>query len=157
MLEIGKVCPKGHLLTSSNCSLRSNGRWYCLDCENISYKTKYKPHPLIMLSSIDRFYRHVIKTNTCWIWKGSLSHNGYPQFRFDSHKQGRATRFIYEYYKGVIPQNYDIDHLCFNCKCVNPEHLEAVARKVNIKRMFKHQLELNKHKLKTERKLEHGF
>ncbi len=49
--------------------------------------------------------------------------------------------------KGKIPNGYNIDHLCHNvdktcmggnlCKhrrCVNPEHLEAVTAKVNVRR-----------------------
>jgi len=30
----------------------------------------------------------------------------------------------------------DLDHLCRNTKCVNPEHLEIVTRQVNIDRGY---------------------
>lgn len=45
-----------------------------------------------------------------------------------------AHRLSYELHKGEIPEGLEIDHLCRNRWCVNPDHLEAVTRRENIMR-----------------------
>lgn len=41
---------------------------------------------------------------------------------------------MYEIHKGPIPEGLQIDHLCRNTQCCNPDHLEAVTQRVNIMR-----------------------
>ena len=87
-----------------------------------------------MSSSLDRFFAKVEKTDTCWNWMGSLTvSGGYGQFSFDS-KPVRAHRWIYEQMVAPIPEGLVIDHLCRNHRCVNPEHIEPVTLKENVKR-----------------------
>lgn len=69
----------------------------------------------------------------CWIWLGSKSPSGYPYFRVGIDSV-RAHRFAYYYYIGSIPHEMELDHLCRNRACVNPEHLEAVLRQTNVDR-----------------------
>ena len=45
-----------------------------------------------------------------------------------------AHRFSYERAKGVIPEGLELDHLCRNPACVNPDHLEAVSGHENVRR-----------------------
>lgn len=61
--------------------------------------------------------------------------NGYAQFRYSRHKNGYGHRFAYEHHKGQIPAGRQIDHLCENKACVNPDHLEVVTPQVNIARI----------------------
>lgn len=42
-----------------------------------------------------------------------------------------AHRFAYELIRGKIPEGLDIDHLCRNRQCVNPEHMEPVTPREN--------------------------
>lgn len=72
-----------------------------------------------------------IKTN-CWFWLGGKT-SGYSMFVFNN-KTVLGHRWFYEQKNGVIPKGLQIDHLCRNRSCVNPEHLEAVTQKVNLLR-----------------------
>lgn len=49
-------------------------------------------------------------------------------------KAALAHRVAYEFFVGPIPERYQIDHLCRVRLCVNPEHLEAVTQRENIRR-----------------------
>lgn len=73
----------------------------------------------------------------CWVWKGAKSRNGYGSFR-DSGKDGAKTisshRWSYQTLVGQVPVGLDLDHLCRNRLCCNPQHLEPVTRAVNAKR-----------------------
>src|SRR6185312_16875409 len=85
----------------------------------------------------------------CWYWTGSqwgLPGYKYGQVRtWNPNLQGRsragrktAHRFVYEFVNGVtVPEHDDVDHLCNNKLCVNPEHLEAVSHRENIQRMYR--------------------
>jgi hypothetical protein len=48
---------------------------------------------------------------------------------------GYAHRLAYEAVHGPIPAGSEIDHLCRNRSCVNPDHLEAVTHGENMARM----------------------
>jgi len=85
---------------------------------------------------IKRFFKHVnIAESGCWEWTGSGTKAGYGRFGNGERVVG-AHCFSYEYFKGPIPEGYEIDHLCHNPKCVNPDHLEAVTREENLKRQY---------------------
>ena len=45
-----------------------------------------------------------------------------------------AHRVSYVHFKGLIPEELELDHLCRNPSCVNPEHLEPVTHRENILR-----------------------
>ena len=68
--------------------------------------------------------------NGCWQWIASKDKWGYGKFHLDK-KQRSAHRISYEHFVGPIPDGLEIDHLCRNRLCVNPQHLEPVTRRVN--------------------------
>lgn len=85
-------------------------------------------------NSENRFWQQVDKTESCWLWTGSLTHNGYGRMGFRG-KVHRAHRLAYELLiGGAIPDGLTLDHLCRERRCVNPAHLEAVPLRVNILR-----------------------
>jgi hypothetical protein len=73
--------------------------------------------------------RTIDPVSGCWLWTGPTNNNGY----------GKAAgtyvhRLSYAVSKGPIPGGMEIDHLCRNRRCFNPEHLEAVPHAENMRR-----------------------
>jgi len=73
--------------------------------------------------------------NGCLVWSLSLGSHGYPQ-AYDGKTNKLAHRLAYEVLVGPIPAGLQIDHLCRNKRCVNPQHLQAVTQQINIRRQF---------------------
>ena len=71
--------------------------------------------------------------DSCWLWTGTIGLKGYGRF-FLAKKEKVVHRIFYELFKGAIPKDLTIDHLCRVRHCVNPEHLEAVTSKDNVLR-----------------------
>ncbi len=80
-----------------------------------------------------RFWAKVEKTDTCWLWTGSLNSAGYGGFSTGPTRD-LAHRWAYAHEVGPIPEGLDLDHLCRVKRCVNPAHLEAVTRAENLRR-----------------------
>ncbi len=66
----------------------------------------------------------------CWQWTAARGRDGYGRFRL-GHRMVLAHRFAFEAIRGPIPDGLELDHLCRDRGCVNPEHLEPVTGKVN--------------------------
>jgi hypothetical protein len=74
--------------------------------------------------SIDRFYKKVEKTDTCWNWLGCCNKLEYGRMKVNSIDY-LVHRFQYElYHNKLLDDNILIRHTCDNNKCVNPEHLK---------------------------------
>src|ERR1035437_6893898 len=88
------------------------------------------------MSMIARFWAKVDKTEDCWNWTAHTDGMGYGQLAKPGQHGGLvvAHRFAYELLVGPIPEGLQLDHLCRNRACVNPDHLEPVTRRVNILR-----------------------
>jgi hypothetical protein len=64
---------------------------------------------------------------------GKPRYDGYVMIRRGGKTQ-YAHRWAYEQAYGQIPDGAQIDHLCRNRACRNPDHLEAVTQRENIAR-----------------------
>jgi hypothetical protein len=83
-----------------------------------------------------RFWAKVNKDGPggCWLWTAGKNGNGYGAFNIRKGLNRGAHRVSYEALVGPIPDGLDLDHLCRVRACVNPAHLEAVTRQVNLLR-----------------------
>lgn len=88
-----------------------------------------------MRTAAERFDEKVIPEpmSGCWLWIGAVQRLGYGTFWLGGKHFQNAHRFSYERHRGAAP-GLDIDHLCRNTACVNPNHLEAVTHRVNVMR-----------------------
>lgn len=74
-----------------------------------------------------------VDSNGCWIWSTCSRGEGYGGF-WCGGKHDYAHRVSYLHFVGEIPKGLQIDHLCRVRRCANPDHLEAVTPKENIRR-----------------------
>ena len=85
-----------------------------------------------------RFWRHVHKTESCWLWTGALTHLGYGSFR-ENGASVLAHRVSWMLTNGPIPDGLDVLHDCpsgDNPACVNPAHLWLGTHTDNMRDMI---------------------
>lgn len=82
------------------------------------------------ISPTERFLSYVEKTSTCWNWTAGINPLGYGKFTFQG-KTVPAHRFSFANINGPIPKEMQVDHMCHNRRCVNPDHLRLVTPKQN--------------------------
>lgn len=73
----------------------------------------------------ERFWSKVLKTSeeSCWLFSGSKTTNGYGNIRNEDHKLEQASRVAYRLTYGVIPDGMHVLHRCDCPPCCNPSHL----------------------------------
>lgn len=82
-------------------------------------KTRHK-------SLFQRALEMTIIHNGCWLWLGPLDRYGYGR------TNGKLVhRVFYESLHGQIPDQHDIDHVCYVRNCINPEHLRVLHKNEN--------------------------
>src|SRR5487761_425320 len=87
---------------------------YCSNrCKTAAYH-----QPAIILK---RFWSHVKRTETCWLWQGAINNHGYGEF----HANGidwYSHRFSYQSSVGTIAEGLWVLHKCDTPSCVRPDH-----------------------------------
>lgn len=79
-----------------------------------------------------RFWKHVKKTRTCWLWTGGADENGYGRFGVTSDNVVLAHRYSYSLVHDLDPE-ICVLHKCDNPSCVRPAHLWTGTRGDNLR------------------------
>lgn len=74
-----------------------------------------------------------IEFGDCWQWTGYIDEKGYGRVGYEGLRH-KAHRLVFERLVGLIPPGLELDHLCGNRACVNPDHLEPVTHQQNTRR-----------------------
>lgn len=82
-----------------------------------------------------RFWSKVIKTDYCWNWTDAPNNDGYGRLGTDG-KHTLAHRFSWELHGLGDLGSAELDHICLNRMCVNPDHLRVVTRKQNCENLL---------------------
>ena len=80
-----------------------------------------------------RFFEKVDLAGDCWLWTGGLTSRGYGQFWHEGTNDV-AHRWLWCHLVGPVADGLQLDHLCRNRRCVNPDHLEPVTCQENVLR-----------------------
>lgn len=72
----------------------------------------------------------------CWEWLGNRDAKGYGFIGTGGSSRQRAHRWVWETYVEPLEPGMQLDHLCLNPGCVNPDHLEPVDNAENQRRRW---------------------
>ena len=90
--------------------------------------------PLTARPIDERLWESVDACGVCWEWNGSKQAGGYGQISRGHTETLLVHRLSWEILVGPIPDGLQLDHLCRNKTCVNPDHLEPVTFQENLRR-----------------------
>ena len=87
----------------------------------------------------ERIVRRILVTEDgCWEWLGYVATNGYGHVSWEG-KVVRVHRLMWTLTGRDLPEHeggrrLELDHLCRNRACCNPDHLELVSHRENLMR-----------------------
>lgn len=79
----------------------------------------------------ERWVSKVDTSGDCHLWVASKKPAGYGQITFKDRPR-YAHRVAWIAKNGEVPEGAELDHICRNRGCVNPDHLRAVSHMENM-------------------------
>lgn len=80
-------------------------------------------------------------TNGCWLWTGATDGRRGAQYarinmRIDGrHRCLKAHRVMaQQFHETPLTPHDEVDHVCGESLCINPDHLEVVSKSENVRR-----------------------
>lgn len=79
--------------------------------------------------------RYTVDPHTgCWNWNDFRDKHGYGRLTVGGRTSQLAHVVSFVRVRGPVPEGLELDHLCENPSCINPDHLDPVTHKVNCQR-----------------------
>ena len=75
----------------------------------------------------------------CLIYSGAVNNKGYLMISSQGKKR-RANRLVYEMWYGAVLEGCDVDHTCYNRRCLEKTHLRPLTHKENIIRTERYEI-----------------
>jgi hypothetical protein len=119
---------KTHAFTCAACHKPQTVEWRYRRRRFCSAQCARAFTPKAVADPIDRFHRHVEKTEGCWLWTGAKNALGYGKLHIKKDGKDRAIdahRFSWMCANGPIPEGLFVLHSCDTPSCVNPAHLSV--------------------------------
>ena len=120
--------------------------------DRASSREKGKPNKYLIGHNRTRNIANSIKIKVdkktgCWNWEGYINDKGYGVLTVKG-KTYKAHYYIHRLYKKVKSvKGKELDHVCRNKKCVNPNHLRYITHTENVRRGLHLKLSMDKAKL----------
>lgn len=132
----GCRCERCRAAKRESDSRRTPLRANCRDCGGPKPYRVIRCEPCAYLHGLKRLSDKVEVSETgCWLYVTDRMPNTYGRL---SLQRGMGTVgahvFMYEHFAGPVPDGLELDHLCRNKACINPDHLEPVTRSENVRR-----------------------
>ena len=109
--------------------VKHEARGLCSAC----YTKRRRRGEISPVSRVDLFLEKVAKReNGCWEWLGPTVKQGYGRCGFKSMSR-LAHRASYTLFVGPVDPDKDVNHMCSNLLCVNPDHLALLTRQEHIR------------------------
>lgn len=83
------------------------------------------------LTRCQRLERAIEFTDTCWLWRGAMSADGYGLF-IERPQRRLAHVAVYDLLEG-LPVDLALHHVCEVKRCVNPQHLRPITAAEHIR------------------------
>lgn len=95
------------------------------------------PHERRMLYgeplAVRLFAKVRVAENGCWLFEPAVKVAWYGKVKTD-WGAANVHVIVWNWLRGPVPDGLELDHLCRNKACCNPDHLEAVSHKENCRR-----------------------